>query len=92
MLMFEICYMMTKLEMEDVHAEATMRETSKGSKSYEKTTKQQEEWRKQNADRQKEFQKRLLDEKTAEECGEQRKQLTDRQKEYRKRKLEELTS
>ena len=40
MLMFDIFYIVTKLEMEDVHVEATMRETGKGSKSYENTTKQ----------------------------------------------------
>jgi len=56
-LMFDIFYIVTKLEMEDVHAEAAMRETGKGSKSYEKTAKQREERRKQNANRQKEFQK-----------------------------------
>ena len=52
--------------MEDVHAEDAMRETGEGSKSYEMTTKQWEERRKQNADRQKEFRKRQLDEKTVE--------------------------
>ena len=42
-LMFDIFYTVAKLEMEDVHAEVAMRETSEGSKSYEKTAKQQEE-------------------------------------------------
>ena len=46
MLMFDIFYIVTKLEMEDVHAEAAMRETGEGSKCYEKTAKQQEERRK----------------------------------------------
>ena len=44
--------------------------------------------KKKNADRQKEFRKRLLEEKTKEE---RIKQIADRQNEYRKRKLEELT-
>ena len=77
MLMFDIFYIVTKLELEDVHAKDAMRETSEGSKSYEKTAKQQEKRRKENADRQKEFQKGQLDENTTEERGEQRKQLTD---------------
>ena len=53
MLMFDIFYIVTKLEMEDVHAKATMRETGEGIKSYEKTAKQREERRKQNVDRKK---------------------------------------
>ena len=43
MLMFDIFYIVTKLEMEDVHAEYAMGETDEGSKSYEMTTKQREE-------------------------------------------------
>ena len=46
MLMFDIFYIVSKLEMEDVHAEDAMRETGEGSKSYEMTTKQREERRK----------------------------------------------
>ena len=53
MLMFDIFYIVTKLEMEDVHAEDAMREIGEGSKSYEMIAKQQEEQRKQNADQQK---------------------------------------
>ena len=50
MLMFDIFYIVSKLEMEDVHAEDAMRETCEGNKSYEMTAKQREERRKQNTD------------------------------------------
>ena len=53
MLMFVIFHIVSKLEIEDVHAEDAMRKTCEGSKSYEMTAKQWEERRKQNADRQK---------------------------------------
>ena len=43
-----------------------------------------------NVDRQKEYQKRKLDELTTQEREEQRKRNVDRQKAYRERKLKQL--
>ena len=78
MLMLDIFYIESELEMEDVHAEAAMRQT-------------REEQKIQNVERQKAYQGRKSNEMTSEEGEKRKKEKADRQKDYRKRKLDELT-